>query len=791
MKNLPFFLFVQMFCLQQLFAVPAYPNPINYTQPDGSKITIQLRGDERINWSETLDGFTLLRNSERFFEYATLNEIGDLVPSGIRVNDIAQRTNEEHSFLRGIPRGLMFSEEQIEIKFQLSGIKNDFLYQAKAEGQQRVVGSVRIPIILVGFSNRPFTRPANDFYMLLNQLGYSIGGVTGSVRDYFLDISYNQLDLQAEIFGPFTLPGTASAYANQGGSPQLMATLAVDSAYLRGGADFSTFHHRTVAGVPTLSAVHIIFAGHGAETGIDPTQHVWSHASSLSTPRTYNGIRIVRYSCSPEFRGPSGQNLTHIGVIAHELGHSLFGWPDSYSVVDNPANRCIDLGDWCLMASGPWNNGGATPPRPSAWFVVDAGWVPEITLTTPQNVTIPNPLNEGRVYRINTATTNEYFLLENRQRAGWDAFVPGSGMLIYHVDRTPGAMNDWNWNRILSNCNRRRLYIKQPGCTAQNGCTLGSGDTWPRGNFTEFTDNSVPNARSWAGANTNQPVVNITHNTTSRTISFTFGPLESATVPYFEGFESTTGTYLPTDWTSSNSTTWISINDELNGIESLISPRTGTRQIARSHEQSGNFAWAFTQPIQLYADTAYTISFWYRAPGYQLTPVTVLFDNFKAQIGPSRTLTGTGSATQMEGSTTIIQVRDQRAQDWTQASIRFKPTTSGPHYIGFQCMTIPLSGYFITIDDISITVNTDTASSILEFMQQHDVVQVSPNPFSDEIHITNAKVGSTLYILNLNGIILHSQRITNETETIRLGHLPQGVYILRKGNLSAKVVKKE
>jgi len=702
-----------LFATQQIFAVPAYPNPINYTLPDGSQITIQLRGNEWINWAETLDGFTLLRNSEGFFEYATLNEQGDLILSGVRVYDMPRQASGNQDFLHTLEKGLMFSEYQIETKLQLRRIKDEFLQESVENGLRQVSGSVRIPVILVGFADRPFTRSANDFHMLFNQLNYTVGGATGSVRDYFRDVSYGALDLQADIFGPFTLPNPISFYDNNcgGGDSRNMARLAIDSAFHIGGANFADY---AVNGV--VNTVHIIFAGYCQAAGAPACQSIWSHAWAFWPPRNYNGVSISRFSTSPELRGNTGTNLGTIGTIVHELGHSLLDWPDFYSVNRGAGTgNCVDLWTWCLMAAGCWNGpfgmSGATPARPSAWAVVDAGWVPEITLLTPQDVTIPNPLQTGVVYRINTTTPNEYFLLENRQRVGWDAFIPTGGMLIYHIDRaSTAALNDWARNEVLTHCSRRRLYIKQAGCATVNGCAGGNrtSDAWPRAGFTEFTDNSTPNARSWAGTNTNRPITGITHNTSARTISFAFmgGAANVATVPYFEGFESTTDAVLPSSWThSAGENTWRTVASNVEGIETAVPPRTGNRQMARSWRHSRNNAWVFSEPIQLDAGTTYTVSFWYRAPGWQNpdNPSHIEFDNFKVQIAQSMTLTGSGANAQMLGATTIVTVNNQRYSNWTQATIQFTPTTSGQYFLGFHDMTPTGQGLVITIDDISIT----------------------------------------------------------------------------------------
>ncbi|MCL2416358.1 MAG: leucine-rich repeat protein [Bacteroidales bacterium] len=89
--------------------------------------------------------------------------------------------------------------------------------------------------------------------------------------------------------------------------------------------------------------------------------------------------------------------------------------------------------------------------------------------------------------------------------------------------------------------------------------------------------------------------------------------------------------------------------------------------------------------------------------------------------------------------------------------------------------------------DFNITVTAES-TSIIDIDQQ-DVLSVHPNPFTDQIHITNAEIGAMLYILNATGNTVHTQPITSQTQTIWLGHLPNGVYILRIGEQSIRIVK--
>jgi len=690
---------------QHLFAVPANPAPATFIQSDGSEITVHLRGDEFFSWHETVDGHTLIRQENGDFVLATLDQNVEL-----------QRIKSELPERRAARRSPIVRPNQ----------------QGPHIGRQMV--------ILVEFANVPFRTSyegtplyGNELFdSIMNAENHTMNGAMGSVRQYFLDVSNGMFDAQSTVFGPILLPENRAFYGGNDAEgwdlrPHIMVQHALQ-ALANQGTDFSPFVNPATN---LVDGVHIIFAGCGEENIGCPAEAIWSHKWTITgtaDPMTIGGVQFLYYSVSPELAGTSNMP-THIGVIVHELGHSLLGWPDSYSV----GNTCVDFGNWCVMASGVWNHDGRRPAKPSAWFVADAGWVEERVLDAPQNVTMPNPAQNRVIYRINTQTVGEYFLLDNRQQIGWDVGIPSSGLLISHVDRTPGATLDWARNEILTFCNRRRLYIKQPGCANIAGCAsagnIGSPprpnpnrptDVWPQPGFTEFTDNSVPNARSWADEPTNKPVTQITHNAAARTISFAFmddGDLppivEPATVPYFEGFEGSGAVPhgpLPEGWTQYPQTqdynAWFpTAGVSAESIEATgpdFFPRTGQRQMVRIWEDAGDFAWAFSEPIQLYAGTIYTVSFWYLAPGYVYEDETY-YDNFKVQIAPSRELIGTGANAEMTGATTLLIHEDRSTTTWTQVTVEFTPAASGPHYLGFHCMTEFGFGLIITIDDISIT----------------------------------------------------------------------------------------
>ena len=92
-------LFFCCFSAAVVYAVPAYPKPVTFSQPDGSKLEVTIKGDERVKWAVTSDGYTVLFNKNGFFEYAELNSKGDMVLSGIAAKDPGKRSKKDDAFL--------------------------------------------------------------------------------------------------------------------------------------------------------------------------------------------------------------------------------------------------------------------------------------------------------------------------------------------------------------------------------------------------------------------------------------------------------------------------------------------------------------------------------------------------------------------------------------------------------------------------------------------------------------------------------------------------------------------
>ncbi|RYP88441.1 M6 family metalloprotease domain-containing protein [Nocardioides guangzhouensis] len=347
-------------------------------------------------------------------------------------------------------------------------------------------GTVRVIVVLVDFSDHPMPNGADARF---RDLFFSTGVLPhGSVKEYYTEASKGLITLDGEVVGPYRLPQPVATYAGaengtQAAAPnaRTMANDAVTAADPHVG--FAPYDNDGNGYVDAFVVVH---AGRGAEqTGA--AADIWSHKWVLPAERTVDGTKIFPYLTIPDD--------ARIGVCAHELGHLLFGWPDLYDT-DNTSEG---IGNWCLMGAGSWGLGGDRPVHPSAWCKANQGWANVIAQTSNGHVNVTDVKSSGNVHRLwkDGAPGNEYFLVENRLQTGYDASMPGQGLLIWHIDDAVATNRDESHYKVA-------LVQADGKKDLENNRNRGdAGDPYPgsSGN-TSFTDSSTPNSKSYAGANT-------------------------------------------------------------------------------------------------------------------------------------------------------------------------------------------------------------------------------------------------------------------------------------------------
>jgi M6 family metalloprotease-like protein len=475
-------------------AVPANPNPVETVQPDGTPITYFIKGDEKVNWLQSTDGYTLLRNENQFIVYAEKNAEGNLVPSKHIYGAEQLRSSGVNQFLSKTPKDLRYSAEQVEMLTQIWRMTESEIQTTPVKGDKKAL------CILAGFLDKSISKSVAEFEALMNQVGYSSNGATGSVKDFYRENSYGQMDLTVTVVGPVTVPNTAAYYGRgEGLYYQEFAKevlLAADEE-----VDFSEFANEE--GV--VETFHIIFAGYGDEN-IGDHKQIWSHKSNLRSPITLDEVRLYVYSCSPELRGRSGSSITTIGVVCHELCH-VFGADDYYDT-DYAGNGgdYPSTGNWDLMSGGSWNGNnqdGSCPAHINMFQKMLYAWVEPVALTDSLTVTnMPNSAENPVAYIVKPSTDNEMYVLENRQKVAFDSKVPGTGLLIYHIHNS--AAN----GRINNTKHPQQAYVVCASSTTAipnnsvNSYGLVNSSRAPFTNMTgrdEFSDTSTPRMFRWDG----------------------------------------------------------------------------------------------------------------------------------------------------------------------------------------------------------------------------------------------------------------------------------------------------
>ena len=76
------------------------PYALIVEQSDGTQLEVMGKGNMNDPYTETLDGYTVLKNKEGIYEYAILGSRNRLVPGGIKANNAENRKPRERKYLK-------------------------------------------------------------------------------------------------------------------------------------------------------------------------------------------------------------------------------------------------------------------------------------------------------------------------------------------------------------------------------------------------------------------------------------------------------------------------------------------------------------------------------------------------------------------------------------------------------------------------------------------------------------------------------------------------------------------
>ena len=575
-------------------------------------------------------------------------------------------------------------------------------------------------IILVNFADSKFNTskfgPTQTLYSrIANEANYGENNFKGSISDYFKAQSGGQFLLDFDVAGPVTLPHGYSYYGQNDDygydmRPKEMVKEACQA--VDGSVDFSKYDWD---GDGEVEEVFVVYAGNGEHDTANQPNLIWPHMDNLANydeQLTLDGVTINTYACASELNGD--KTLSGIGTFCHEFSHCM-GFPDMYDTASDGNN--FGMGSWDLMDYGSYNGAGYVPAGYSGYEKMVCGWTTPIELDKPMTVNGMERLADmGQTYIIyNKGNRNEYYILENRQQSGFDKYLPGSGLLIEHIDYDKDI---WEWNAV--NTTNGGYYPEgsyTPSYNDHQRITIfhannieydGNNATYPYASLDSLTDSSQPAATVW-NANADGTylmhcrVYGITQNADG-TVAFSFGWADgnatgtNDSILFKETFDKCAGTGGNDGKFSGNIafSVFEPDNDGWKHIDGLAGNYMyGANKCARFGDSSQPISgWVVSPAFTLQGDTA-VISF--RAAGW----------NTKAEgTGLDVSVSGTDAKLLDNGNLTM------KKGEWTTYSLRVKG--SG------RCTITFMPGKRFFLDDVMVKREKPKASTGISGVRHAD-----------------------------------------------------------------------
>lgn len=532
----------------QMQAVSAYPGWVEVQQPNGEIIKVRLYGDEFFHYTTTESGDVVVKNELGYYVYAEITESGELIASQtmVSVNNLRGASSDINAgssvFKEKVlaPAAARATEKRAKMQRQKTSLRKA---SASAESQDRYL------VLLVSFSDVQFQKSENEFRAMLNQEGYSANGAMGSVRDYYVDNSFGKFTPQFDVYS-VTLSKKMAYYGENDSKGYDMhademiidACREADRRYP--DLDFSVY---STMEEQIVDNVYVFYAGYSeAYEGVG-TDAVWPHKSHVYNDNVrLDGVRLAYYACSSELRGKAGSNMVGIGTFTHEFGHVL-GLPDLYDANYEVDGQGMHLDSWSTMASGNYNNGERTPPYLSS---VERDWLwysnynedkynwggtyvwPEAS--NPLKTIDPISQFKAEGYGIGD---DDFYVFEVRRKAGWDTFLPGEGLLVYHVDWTEDELKSWYFPDFSTPWELWNVGI--PNIVGDHQCmdllrANGAEEPLSANSFPGSQNiTSIPGERLrlWNGDYLGVELKNIARNSNSGSVSFLLSEYTHSSIP--------------------------------------------------------------------------------------------------------------------------------------------------------------------------------------------------------------------------------------------------------------------
>ena len=431
----------------------ASPYRFRLRQPNGTLTPyLMAHGGPGFHYMTDVDGYIVVEDNNDTVVYASMDyKTGTIVPSTMVVGSDSPKHHGVHDTNAVIgTRRLSHAghdDPALGRTLQFLRLSNSSSFPSR---RLKLPSTLKNLVILVRFrdhENRPLP-PREDLDVLFNKVGGDkFLAPTGSIRDVYTANSYGKFFLESTIIDWLDLSRTEAYYA--GGvsgvnTDRYFQALHEALDILENRADFA-FNDFDADRDGRVDMVTLLHSGYAAEipgkdvTGATIKNRIWSHRWYLPSRHFWNSakssLQVHQYSTSPALFALSGDEIGRIGVISHEIGHCL-DLPDLYGLMSGSGIGSYDLlsNHWGF---GPYALRQFYPPMMSPWSKIQVGWVEPTVISESGRYNLEASATHDKVYKIDIGNQgNEYLLIENRQKMGFDQYLPQPGLAIWHIDET-------------------------------------------------------------------------------------------------------------------------------------------------------------------------------------------------------------------------------------------------------------------------------------------------------------------------------------------------------------------
>jgi M6 family metalloprotease-like protein len=548
---------------------------IAVTQADGSELNIRRWGDEFSHGWETEDGFSVIKNDKTgLWYFAQANKDGELISSVTRVKKGASKREASKSLRRGGKAKQRIDQRRKQAHnknaFSRANIDGDGAVSgghASSLSKTTISGTINVPIMLLNFSDTRSSNSRNDFndFLFTDDKGLTA---------YYDEVSYGKLNIQGGSTGVIDwvqLPENHQYYGknNSAGYDENIGVMIGDALDIAdANVDFSQYADENQDCAVDLIA--FVYQGNGEHQAVGESNDIWAHKYSMyyletegdgdgkyetndacPSDRSKNMV-INDYFVAPELSTAGGR--ANVGTFAHEFGH-VFGLPDLYDTNGSTDGSNAGGGDWTLMASGSKTGptrDGESPAHISAWGKYMLGWIDPVKVNGTDLSDFElreSASNAEAIIFENPNNKNEYFIVENKNQRGFDAYNPGTGLLVWHIDdelaapgsnfQTQGSVNTVSCDLGYQDCSNYHNGVSVAsadyyydmehdyndgdehdtfGSDGDGGSSeYGSSKDWD----TEFASNSEVNSNWWDNSTSDFSMSNISAK--GNTMTFDLG----------------------------------------------------------------------------------------------------------------------------------------------------------------------------------------------------------------------------------------------------------------------------